>query len=374
MTISDCSRALIGKRSYFSFELHAKSPCQQALHRCIGVVVLPIAFILWIFPFRLACVNIKAFGHLCLEPYLAKIEYKGRFVLLILGTREKAANKAMFDFLETQYFVVTNPMVSNLLSYIYSWRFLQVDIGKYCYMVGVNAPCYSEVIRKYGHTKASRVYQADLIKWIGSLVISKEFQAFLEQCRGKYVCIHWRADFSNRLHNIRSSTSEALSTTIPFLQSRGYGICVVGDGYSHDDPLLLEMKTSSNPSYIVCSNMAYYGIDDIYALAHCRVAILGDSGVNALPGVLDIPVVVHNVFSIGLPKLRTSWQICYKSLKYSDYKSMSKKGISQEEINNITYRLRFVADGLAAKSINLEVYETISNDVLSATKSLIGSL
>ena len=359
-----CDSIMVTNKYYFSFELLALRPLWRFAHRCTGVVLLPIAFILWIFPFRLACINLKAFGHLCLEPYLAKIEYNRHYRIFVFGNEAIAANASLYEFTKTQYPTIENPLAIKILSLFYNWRFLQVDIGKYCYFKDNSPPLYSAVICKYGSSKKSLDYQLNLFRWIRDLKPSRQFQEFQDLYNGRFVCIHWRADLSNPLHNLRSSTSKALEDTIPFLHSLGYGVCLVGNGYDEDDPLILSLERSSRRSYIVFKNKSYYGLDDVYALANCKFAILGDSGISAVAAVLDKPVIVHNFFSTGLPKLRSSWRYCYKRIKIPGGNSLAP----------VANKLRYVADGLVAESIGLEAKETASSEVLLSTRSLINNL
>lgn len=298
---------------YFSFQLLELSPHRRVWMRLAGLVLLPAAALLWLLPYRLACFNLKAFGHLCLEPFLLSIDERVRARVFALGGGQ-VANPALYAFLKTRYPVIENRWCVGLLATLYSWRFLQVDIGAYIYSHRGELPTYSAVLQRYGSTEIAAAYRQQFRRFVDQYRPSPALASFLETHPNGYAVVHWRVDGSKAIHNIRNSQGRDLLDAIRAVTAAGYGVCIGGDGYEQD-PSYAEIAAMQG----VCfppRDPEDAGFADLWLLAHATFGVYGDSGISIVAAVLGQPAVIHNQVARGLPALDQSWISCFKSLRW----------------------------------------------------------
>ena len=350
---------------YFSFQWLDSSARRRRLMQVGGILLLPVAALLWLLPFRLACFNMRAFGHLCLEPYLLRIDESVRARVFALAGGA-VANRALYDFLKTRYPVIENRWLVGLLATVYSWRFLQVDVGAYIYSHRGELPRYGEVLAKHGSGAAAIRYREEFLCFIDRHQPAPALENFIRTWRRGYAVVHWRVDDSKTIHNIRNSRGSDLIDAIVMIRQAGYGVCIGGDGYEKD------------PSYAQIAGMEDVcfpprsaedaGTADLWLLAHAAFGVYGDSGISIVPAVLGKAAVIHNHVSSGLPAVDPSWIYCFKTMCWR----ATGKPVPIEDLRRLNLLRK--PDGIVCEANGIEAVDCPSAEISEAVRTLLQRL
>lgn len=350
---------------YFSFQLLKLDASRRRLMQVGGILLLPVAALLWLLPFRLACFNMRAFGHLCLEPYLLRIDARVRVRVFALGG-EAVANRALYDFLKTQYPVIENRWLVGLLATVYSWRFLQVDVGAYIYSHKGELPQYAEVLEKYRSGSAAVGYRQALLRFIDCHQPVPALADFIRRYPRGYAVVHWRVDDSKTIHNIRNSRGSDLIDAIAVIRRAGYGVCIGGDGYEKD-PSHAQIALMEGVCFPPRS-AEDAGMADLWLLAHAAFGVYGDSGISIVAAVLGKPAVIHNQVSSGLPAVDPSWIYCFKTMCWRT----TGTPVSIEDLRRLNLLRK--PDGIVCETNGIEAVDCPSDEISEAVRILLQRL
>jgi putative glycosyltransferase (TIGR04372 family) len=350
---------------YFSFQWLDSSGRRRLLMQVGGILLLPVAALLWLLPFRLACFNMRAFGHLCLEPYLLRIDESVRARVFALAGGA-VANRALYDFLKTRYPVIEDRWLIGLLATLYSWRFLQVDVGRYFYSQRRNKPEYTDVLARYCESLAAEVYREDFKQFVNQLVPSGRVVDFISKFGRKYAVAHWRLNDSMAIHQIRNSRGQEIIDSIRLIRCSGYGVCIVGEGYEKD-PSYDELSKIEGVFFSGLSDGADPK-EDLWFLANANFGLFGESGISAVTALLAKPAVVHNFVPQGLGPLHFSWVFLRKKFRWKD----SKGCVSLDEIQRLN--LDYIADWRVCQERGIEVVDCASEEIKAAVCTLVKKL
>lgn len=356
---------MLPRSIYFSFQFLESSLGRRVLMQLGGVLLLPLAAALWLLPFRLACFNFRAFGHLCLEPFLLRID--GRVRARVFGLAgEKIANRPLYEFLKTQYPILERRYVINLLSIIYSWRFLQVDVGCYFYSKKSKPPEYRDVYLTYGNMETAHRYRKDFLRFIGCYKKSPSLVEFFSKVNSRYVILHWRHDDSKKIHRIRNSRGYDLIETINMIIDSGYGVCVAGDGYERDSSYDAIRRIEG--VFFLNSVCPADPLADLWVMANADFGVFGESGISSVMALLEIPSVVHNFVPAGLGPLHPSWIVRRKILRWKS----SGRSLDVEDLRH--FNLDYIADWRVCEKNGIEAFDCSSKEIKDAVQVLISQL
>jgi putative glycosyltransferase (TIGR04372 family) len=316
-------------------------------------------------PFRLACFNMRAFGHLCLEPYLLRIDESVRARVFALAGGA-VANRALYDFLKTRYPVIEDRWLIGLLATLYSWRFLQVDVGNYVYSRRDELPTYASVLQKYGSGDAAVAYRHQFCRFIGRYSPEPKLAEFLAAYPKGYVVAHWRVDDSKVIHNIRNSRGLDLIDAIRTITAEGYGICIGGDGYQND-PSCGELARIKGV-YFPARGREDSDLADVWLLTNACFGVFGDSGISCISVIHRTPAVIHNFSAVGLPSLNPFWIRCFKSYRFK----ATGMEVPMEELRRLN--LTNVADGNVCAAHGIIAVDCSAAEISEAVRTLLQRL